>query len=272
VFSRALDRYWYEDGDPMAGYIAYNALLSIFPFAIFTTSFSAWFVTPADVERAIDALFQLAPPNIAETLRPVVVDVATPRRGALITTSAVIALYIASNAVEAIRVAFDRAYKVPQERPWLRARLRALVFVVLSTFTFLALGALVIGAPLALAAAESWLGIETPYGVTLLRYVVALLIFALFLYQLHRVLPSHRPPRRRIWPGICVTLVLWVVAASGFSVYLLYTPYYSVTYGTLAGVIVTLFFFYITAAIILFGAEVNAVLMSYRRPRPSDED
>jgi membrane protein len=48
--------------------------------------------------------------------------------------------------------------------------------------------------------------------------------------------------------------------ASGFSLYLTMTPGYTVTYGTLAGVIITLMFFYLTGATIIYGAEVNAAL------------
>ncbi len=57
-----------------------------------------------------------------------------------------------------------------------------------------------------------------------------------------------------------VTTVLWVALASGFSLYLSFTPAYTVTYGTLAGVIITLMFFYLTGATIIYGAEVNAAL------------
>jgi membrane protein len=64
----------------------------------------------------------------------------------------------------------------------------------------------------------------------------------------------------RLWPGVWITTVLWVTFASGFSVYLSFTPTYTVIYGTLAGVIITLMFFYLTGATIIYGAEVNAAL------------
>ena len=54
-------------------------------------------------------------------------------------------------------------------------------------------------------------------------------------------------------------------AATGLSVYLAFAPSYAVTYGALAGVIVTLLFFYLTGAAIIFGAEVNAVVNKGRR-------
>lgn len=264
----ALSRYWAHDGDPMAGYIAYSVFLSLFPFSIFVVSVSSAFIVPQDQQEAVEALFQLAPPHIAETLRPVVVDVATPRGSAFITTFSIIALYVASNAVEAIRMAFERAYQVQRPVHWIVSRLRAVAFVLLSTVTFIVLGVLIIGVPLGLQIAENAVGFRTPYGVTFLRYAVALTLFPLFLYQLHTLLPSQRPPAHRLRPGIVTTMVLWVLAATAFSVYLLWTPYYASTYGALSGVIVTLFFFYLSAAIVLYGAEVNAVLMKFRPPKP----
>ena len=87
-----------------------------------------------------------------------------------------------------------------------------------------------------------------------------MLVFIGFLLIMHRVLPGRRVKGSRLWPGVLVTTILWVTAASGFSIYLSFTPTYTVTYGTLAGVIITLMFFYLTGATIIFGAEVNAAL------------
>ena len=64
----------------------------------------------------------------------------------------------------------------------------------------------------------------------------------------------YRPPLK------ATTTLLWVAMAVGFSIYLTFTPTYTVTYGTLAGVIITLMFFYFTGAAIIYGAEVNAAL------------
>jgi len=87
-------------------------------------------------------------------------------------------------------------------------------------------------------------------------------VFLLFLTIFHRVLPSQSMKNERIWPGILVSVFLWLFGALGFSVYLSLTPTYAVTYGTLTGVIVLAMFFYLTGVAIIFGAEVNAVLKS----------
>ena len=73
-------------------------------------------------------------------------------------------------------------------------------------------------------------------------------------------------------PGIAVSMLVWVLGAFAFAQYLAAAPSYSITYGTLAGVIVTLLFFYLTAVAILFGAQVNAVLMRIRRPTRAERE
>jgi membrane protein len=85
--------------------------------------------------------------------------------------------------------------------------------------------------------------------VALLYLVVALL---------YRWLPSRHLPPREILPGAAVTVVLWVALASLFSWYLQNLGRFSVTYGSLGGIVITLLFFYVSATIFIFGAEINS--------------
>ena len=85
--------------------------------------------------------------------------------------------------------------------------------------------------------------------VGLLYLVVALL---------YRWLPSRHLPLREILPGAAVTVVLWVTLAGLFSWYLQNLGRFTVTYGSLGGIVVTLLFFYLSATIFVFGAEINS--------------
>jgi membrane protein len=68
-----------------------------------------------------------------------------------------------------------------------------------------------------------------------------------------------------VLPGTILSVALWAVAAELYSAYLASLPTsYSVTYGSLAGIIVTLFFFYVSAAIFIFGAQFNGALRALR--------
>ncbi|WP_333832858.1 YihY/virulence factor BrkB family protein [Rubrimonas sp.] len=267
----ALARHAGEDGDAMAAYIAYTAFLAVFPFAIFMTALIGVTISEAQAQSLIDGLFEAAPQHIAQTLEPVIFSVTQGASGRLLTISAVGALWVASSALEAVRVGFDRAYRAPTQRPFLRRRLVAMLCVLLAVGTFALQGLLMGLAPVGVLLAETALGVTAPIALTLVRWVVGLGIFALFLWELHVLLPSRRPPRRRLMPGIIVSTVLWGIGAGGFSYYLSLAPSYAITYGAFAGVIVTLLFFWLTGAAILIGAQVNGVLMRYRKSSLRDD-
>lgn len=272
LFKNAYLRFEAHDGAPMAGFIAFSVFLSLFPFAIFFSALAGILIGPEDSRAVFDALIDLAPSHITQTLLPVLEEVIGRRRGGLLTLSGLGAIWVASNAVEALRVGLDRAYEASVPRGFILRRLVAFGFVLLAAVTFTALGFLIILAPLAIRLAQEWLGFQAPVGIGVVRYTLGLLSFALFLFILNRGLPSKRPRWRAVLPGIVVTTILWMLGASGFSIYLAFAPSYTVTYGAFAGVIVTLLFFYLTSAVVIFGAEVNAARIVLREERGVEED
>lgn len=255
--AKSFDR---DDGTALAGYISFSVLLSFFPFLIFATALAGMLVGPEEGRRMVEMLFELTPANIAEAIEPILRDVIEKDRGGVLTISAIGAVWVASSGVEAFRTAFDRAFDVRRPRNFIFRRLIAIAFVFTGAITFSILSVAVVFGPLLIQAAEAFLGVQTPAALGLARYALALGALIAFLFLLHRYLPSRRMRGIRIWPGIVVTVALWMAAATAFSVYLSYAPSYSVTYGGLAGVIVTLLFFYITGAVIIFGAELNAAV------------
>jgi membrane protein len=84
----------------------------------------------------------------------------------------------------------------------------------------------------------------------------------------HKWLPAGRRPLSRIWPGIAVTLVLWLVAGELFGDYLSGFAYTYVTYyAGLASVMMALVFLYLTASIFIYGAELNTVIGKWREAK-----
>ncbi|MFT4792530.1 MAG: membrane protein [Paracoccaceae bacterium] len=260
VARRAYAHFAADDGWILSGYIAYSVLLALFPFMIFTAAFASAAIGPEDLTAGIDWLFRQAPQSMAEALAPVLTDVLGKDRGGLLTVSAAGAIWAASNGVEAFRAAFDRAYESPTIRGFVVRRLVGLGFVMLGSITFATLGVAIVFAPLLLTTIEALTGISAPLGTAILRYAVGMGAFVAFLYAMHRFLPSRSQRRARLLPGIVSTLVIWMLGATAFSIYLSYAPSYSVTYGGIAGVIITLLFFYLTGAAIILGAEINAAL------------
>ena len=260
VAGRAYKHFDADEGWMLSGYIAYAVLLALFPFMIFTAALASALVGPEELQAAIDWLFTQAPGRVADALAPVLTDVLGRDRGGLLTISAAGALWAASNGVEAFRAAFDRAYEARRVRGFILRRVVGMGYVLLGSVTFAILGFAIVLAPIIFQAVEALAGVKAPFGVGVLRYAVGIGAFISFLWAIHRFLPSRSQRGARLLPGIVSTLVLWMAGATAFSIYLGYAPSYSVTYGSIAGVIVTLLFFYLTGAAIIFGAEVNAAL------------
>ena len=260
VLWNAFDRFNRNDGSPMAGYIAFSGLLSLFPFLIFATTLIGILVGSDQSDSIIDALFEIAPANMAQTLSRWSSEVLNKQSGEVLTLSALFAIWVASNAVEAFRIAFDRAYAVADPRNFFQNRALAIALVFLGALVAALLGRLDPVQPAHAALPETVLLIPVPVVASYITYVFGIIVFMGFVLTMHRFLPGRRLKASRLWPGVLVTTVLWVGFASAFSLYLSYTPTYTVTYGTLAGVIITLMFFYLTGATIIFGAEVNAAL------------
>jgi membrane protein len=256
----AFNRFDRNDGWSMAGFIAFSGLLSLFPFLIFAATLIGILVGPDRSDVIIESLFEIAPEHVARTLTPVVVEVLNKQSGEVLTLSALFAIWVASSAVEAFRIAFDRAYAVPDPRGFIHNRLLAIALVFLGAAVAALLGVSILFSPLILRFLEHVLLRPVGALTSWLTSLFGVLVFVAFLLVMHRTLPGRRMKGSRLWPGVLVTTVLWVTFASGFSLYLSYTPTYTVTYGTLAGVIITLMFFYLTGATIIFGAEVNAAL------------
>jgi len=259
-----IKRYNRDEGGVIAGYIAYSLMLAVVPFLIFATALTGFAVGQQGAEMALDALFEGVPEHVARTLQPVLLEILGQRRGGILTLSALGAIWAASNGVEAVRIGLDRAYDVGDSRHVALSRLIAVGVVIAGFLIFTVLSVLIVFAPLAFVLIERWTHVVIPAEAALLRYAIGLAVLGAALWAMHRVLPSRPMGSLRLLPGVVASMLIWIVAATGLSIYLAYAPSYTVTYGTLAGVIVTLLFFYLTGVALIFGAEVNAAVNEQR--------
>lgn len=249
-----------DQGSVLAGYIAYSSMLAGFPFLIFAMTLVGAVIGQRYGNEAVQALFDAVPEHVARTLEPVLYEVIGERRSGVLTLSAIVTLYGASNGVEAIRIGLDRAYDIPSPRHFVLNRLVSIAFVLIAFVSFVVLAVLIIFAPLAFKLIENLTTVQVPASADIARYLIGSVLLYGVLWVMHRFLPARRMRWKRLWPGILVTMVIWGALATAMSVYVSLVPTYALTYGTLAGVVVTLLFFYLTGVSIIYGAEVNAVL------------
>lgn len=247
------------NGVHLAGHMAFNALLAIFPFLIFLAALAGVLGGDNTAENFVKAMFRLMPADVARTLTPAVTHVLTTRNGGLLTFGILGTLWVASGGIEALRLGLNEAYNVPEVRSiWFR-RLQSVAFVIIGAFAILLLSVAIILGPIIWHFLKSTLHLSLQDRIVwdFTRYLFATLVLVAALLLLHRWLPNTRLRWRDILPGAIATTLLWLLAGSLFSLYLGNIGSYSITYGSLGGVIVTLTFFYISALIFIFGAQFN---------------
>jgi membrane protein len=256
-----------DDGWAMASHVALSSLMALFPFIIFVGALAGFLGDAALADQIADRLFEVWPSDVAAPIAEQVHQVLAVPRGGLLTVSILVALFLASNGLEALRAALNRAYRVSEHRSFVVLRAQSLTLVVLGAGASLAYGALGVAAPIF----WRWLEGELPQGVSvnvsLLDFGVGLTVLfaAVLLFAAHVLLPARRPSIAFLLPGIVLTLLAWAVGASVFAAYLATFANYVATYAGLAGIVTAIFFLYCAALILIFGAEFNAAVDRVRR-------
>ncbi len=261
-----MDAFWSfvaDDGWAIASHIALSALMSLFPFLIFVTSLAAFLDLRPLANETIQLILDTWPEQVAEPIAREIYNVVNHVRTDLLTFGVALALYFSSNGIESLRIGLNRAYQVSERRPWYQLRLESIAFVVIGAAGMLALSFFVVLGPLLWEKTVQHVPALKPFGsvVTLIRIASTSVILIIGLVVAHLWLPAGRRGFLDVAPGILLTLILWLVAATVFGMYLAeFAGNYVTTYAGLASVMVALVFLYLSATIFIFGGEFNAAI------------
>jgi membrane protein len=271
VVMHAFYEFLADDGWAIASHIALSTLMALFPFLIVLTSLAAFVGSKELADQAVGLLLQVWPKQVADSLSGEIHDVLTTTRGDLLTIGAVLAVYFASNGVEALRVALNRAYSVIEPRSWYWLRLESIGYTLVAAFTALAMAFLIVLFPLMLEAARRHIPffVETnEHFLNVTRYSITVGALTIALFILHAWLPAGRRSFLQILPGIIFTMAASLLSGIVFGQYLArFAGNYVTMYAGLASVIIALVFLYFIAAIFVYGGELNAAIIKSRLPR-----
>ncbi|CAL80108.1 putative ribonuclease BN-like family transmembrane protein [Bradyrhizobium sp. ORS 278] len=260
-----------DDGWAIASHIALSTLMALFPFLIVLTSLAGFLGSKDLADQAATLILETWPAQVADALTGEIHDVLTTTRTDALTIGAVLAVYFASNGVEALRVALNRAYGVIEQRRWYWLRLESIGYTLVAAVTALAMSFLIVLGPLMLATARRFLPLAVDANerfVNLSRYGITISALIVALFILHAWLPAGRRSFMQIMPGIVFTFVASLVSGIVFGQYLArFANNYVTMYAGLASVIIALVFLYFIAAIFVYGGELNASIIKSRLPR-----
>lgn len=246
------------------GYAAYTSILALFPFIIFLVALASVLGDAHLAEQLINYGFDVLPPEVVDTLAPVVRDIMRNNDGAVLGFAFLGTLWVASSGIEGLRFGLNAVYGVREPRPLWRRRLQGIWFVLLCAIAFLVLATVLIIWPVI----EHWLGDILPFlnsgALVFIRYGLAFGLLATGMSQMYYFLPNLKQTWREVYPGAFVASLIWIILASLFSLYIANFGNYAARYGSIAGVIITLVFLHFSASAMLFGGQFNAILKRVR--------
>jgi len=265
-----------------AAALTYYSLLSLFPALIALVSLLGLFGDPkGTTESLTEIITEIGPESAAETFAGPIESVTQHRgtAGFAFILGLLVAIWSASGYVGAFMRAANVVYETPEGRPFWKKRPLQLAITLGMILLMAALAiALVMTGPIVHAVAEP-LGIgDTAVEIwEIAKWPVMVLVFLFMVGVLYYLAPNVKLRGVRwVTPGALVAILVWILTSGGFAFYVANFGSYDKTYGTLAGVIALLVWFWITNVAILFGMQLNAEIersheISEGRPRAERE-
>lgn len=253
----------YEDGFIHAGNLAYLAMVALFPFFILAAALAKLIGRSEDGEWAVSTIFSRLPPEVARVLAGPINEVLEVRSGALLWFGALVGLWTAASLVETIRDIQRRAYGVKFSAPFWEYRLGSLAFILAAVLLLMA----AFGATVLLTSFHHYLVRAFPFsdglesGLGLYRLIPAVTLFIPIYMLLVFLTPSrYRRSKSHKWPGALLITCWWLLIVELLPAAIGLFGGYDKTYGSLAGVMVALLFFFVIGLGVVAGAELNAAL------------
>jgi membrane protein len=253
----------YNDGFIHAGNLAFLALMALFPFFIVATALATLLGQTESGSLTVATILSQLPPQVARTLREPIFEALNARTGPLLWFGAIIGLWTAGSFVETVRDILRRAYGVKYSAPFWEYRLASIALIVGAVVLMMFAFALTLALRSIQAAIEVWFpfaeNVETM--VAYFRIVPALALFGTVYVLFYALTPSrYRRPECRKWPGALLITLWWLATVEVLPWTLSAFGGYDLTYGSLAGVMVVLIFFFLIGLGVVTGAELNAAL------------
>ncbi len=270
IASRVLTGAW-NDGFIHAGNLAYMTLLALFPFFICLAAIFSVLGEAGRLDASIDTVLLAMPPRVSEVLAPVARDVVAARHGWLLWVGGLFGLWTATSLIETIRDILYRAYGSPKSRAYWHYRLYSTGLIFGSVLLLL----VSLSSQVLISAMQEIVAILFPRldgvldRILVTRSVSALTLFGSIYGLIYLLTPGRYQAREYPkWPGAALVTGWWLLVAWALPRVLRNFFVYDLTYGSLAGVMIALFFFWLVGLGMVVGAELNAALAE----SPEDRD
>jgi len=239
------------------------AILALFPFFITVAAIFAAIGEAGQNEASLRAFLITLPPVVANVIEPVALTAMEARSGWLLWFGGLIGIWTVSSLIETIRDILHRAYGTPATLAFWRYRLLSTGMIVASVVLLL----IALFVQVAITTAEEVVATWFPaldalaLQLAISRIVPTLVLyFSLFVLFVTLTPSAYRGKHNPKWPGALVVTIWWGLVTELLPHVLRRFFNYDLTYGSLAGVMIALFFFWLVGLGMVVGAELNAAL------------
>jgi membrane protein len=253
----------YTDGFTYAGNLAYLALVTLFPFFIVAAAIARLAGGTDEGIQTLEAFLRTVPPDVATVLRQPVYDVLAARSGNLLWFGALVGLWTTAGFIETLRGILRSAYGVTSSTPFWRYRLGAIGLIVASVILAMA----AFSFQVVLTGVEQFIYRVLPFAseaqriVWLGKLAPGIALFGALYMLFYSLTPKkYRKAACPKWPGPLFVTLWWMLTTASLPAILGMLGSYDLTYGSLAGAMIALIFFFIVGLGMVIGAELNAAL------------
>ena len=261
VVFQALQRFGNQDMPTYAAALAFQAFFSVFPFLLFLIALLAFLDVPQFFDWLTQQVSLVVPHQAIDQVMRVIQQIRTPN-STLLSFGVAAALWASSAGVREMMAALTVIAGLRESRNFPLRVLLSLVYTVLLAAMLIASAVLFTIGPEAANWVAAQFGVDRSFARlwSWLRLPLWLVLLALSVTLIYYLAPARRQPLRILLPGAVLAVVVWVLSSLAFSWYLSNFANYSALYGSIGTIIAVLFYFLLSSTVLLFGAEVNAVL------------
>jgi membrane protein len=248
-----------HDGIEHAGYLAFLSILSLFPSLIFLISIIGLVGASEIGVDFVNNILHSIPKEMAQALSPRINEIVSGPENSFLTIAIIGVIWTASSSVEGCRTILNRAYRVAFPPPYLWRRLFSIMefFVIIFTIISAIITFVIVPRVLKDLEVKFNFALNIDYDFFYLRYIAFLFLLATATSMLYYALPNAKQKITQTVPGSILAVFLWIVLEHLFSFYLEQFHQLNFVYGSIAGIIISLMFFYLISLIFILGAEFN---------------
>lgn len=265
-------RYFSHDVGRDSAALSYYLLFAIFPLLVFISTLLG--VLDVDVESVVASLRQFAPLELVDIIRNYLMYVSSNASRQLLWFSLIFSVWFPMRATSSLMHSLRKAFGQNPPESILWGQIRTLLFTVLLIGTIAASLVLSTVGRRTLQFISAHISIPAEFAKFInmwgyMRFVLMGLILLVLMVPLYMLAQGQRRPLREIIPGAAASLVAWMVLSLAFSYYVEHLAHYTELYGSIAAIVVTMLWLYMSGTVLIMGAELNALILERKNARRS---